>query len=84
MPKSEPDDVEPDDNASEDAAPGGKPVATPRRSRRVTWNPARNPGDGTDTVPTSDSDQVWGDADASGAQQSNDERLTADKPPHWG
>jgi hypothetical protein len=56
----------------------------PRRSRRVTWTPTGNPGDGSDTVPATDSPEAWGDAEANGAKPSNDERLTADKPPHWG
>jgi len=60
------------------------PDRKPRRSRRVIWTPNGNPGDGADTVPTSDSPQAWGDVDARGAEQSNDERLGADKPPHWG
>jgi len=54
-----------------------------RRRRRVTWTPDGHVGDDTDTVPESDAPHTWGDADDVGQDQSNDERLTSDKPPHW-
>jgi hypothetical protein len=52
---------------------------TPRKGKRVTWTPAGNPGDGSDTPPAS---EAWGES--TGNEQSNDEQLKRDKPPHWG
>lgn len=70
------------ESASDDAIPRNpKPR---RRGRRVTWTPEGNPGDGSDTVPTSETDAAWGDSEAAGRDHSNDDRLTTDKPPHWG
>lgn len=55
---------------------------SPRKGKRVTWTPAGNPGDGSDTPPTSELPQAWGES--TGNEQSHDEQLKRDKPPHWG
>jgi hypothetical protein len=51
----------------------------PRIGKRVTWTPDGSPGDGADTPPLSESPESYGERPAT-----NDERLTGDKPPHWG
>lgn len=55
------------------------PAHTPRKGKRVTWQPDGNPGNLADSVPESATATIYGESELS-----NDERLKADKPPHWG
>jgi hypothetical protein len=55
-----------------------------RPSKRVTWKPdndvsSNSPEPAADTFATSSDDEG-----ATSRPQSNDDRLRADKPPHWG
>ncbi|NBX23271.1 MAG: hypothetical protein EBR52_04025 [Microbacteriaceae bacterium] len=66
-----------------DLTPDDGSADTSRRHRRVSWTPDTHAGDGFDTPPESDAPHVWGDPDEVAQEQSHDERLTNDKPPHW-
>ena len=55
-----------------------------RDSKRVTWKP-ENDTASTQPEPAADAFTVSADDEgASSRVQSNDDRLRADKPPHWG
>ena len=55
-----------------------------RDSRRVIWKP-ENGDASTQAEPAADAfTSSTDDEGASSREQSNDDRLRADKPPHWG
>ena len=58
-------------------------MANKRPSKRVTWKPDNDAADSPE--PAADTFAVSADDEgASSRPQSNDDRLRADKPPHWG
>lgn len=59
-------------------------MASKRPSKRVTWKPE---GDSASSQPEPAADTFSAQADDEGTSsrtQTNDDRLRADKPPHWG
>jgi len=72
-----PDDAtDPHDGPPESAAPGNDAAAQPARRARVRRRVTTAPVPGTDPNPSPEPTRH--------AENENDDRLKADKPPHWG